>query len=170
MNLSDIGSIASIVALVIIAIGFLSRTVKKIKSFNTEMKKKEDDLLNSILGAVNSASTSTTRNDVAIYVNHIISMHRHNVIQQRISILFDLIVGLIALTILDITGLGLFIFGVFIAFACMDAWLAKKIQRRIDFIEIKLVDVWGEKLIKSISMSSKANKAGKRDAVTDAPS
>ncbi|WP_339073897.1 hypothetical protein [Teredinibacter turnerae] len=149
MNLNDIGSVASIVALVIVIFELLRSTYVKVSAYLKSKKEFEEKTLDFVASIPGSATTNTTRNDAAIWANHVLGTYRHAVYINRFSVLIHLIVGFIALYIFNQIGMaeaGQVLLGAGIASAAADAWVANKYQARVSSLEDKLLYVWGGKI------------------------
>ncbi len=84
-NIHTIGSISSIIAIVISAMVFISKQIRKYKEINRKQQKKYDKFRQNINSLAKSATTSAKRQDVFMYAYAALEYGRHHEVRLKLA-------------------------------------------------------------------------------------
>ena len=105
------GSIASLIALALVVLGYVRKKVVDVKVKKKEMEQKYVEVKSKITKLMNQATTYQKRQDLYVYINSVIHYGRHNEIRW---ILITAALGIVLFILLIVaSGLSIHVFNAF---------------------------------------------------------
>lgn len=145
MELSDFGSIASVIALIVMVIGGGVRLFRKYRTYRSERDERAERFRDFLVRVVDESTTATERADASSLVQHMLSIYRHKIIQQYCVLLTSIAIGgfgfLISASIdADPIAWAFLFLGVTLCAA--DLWYISTLKKDVEHSEWQIGKAW----------------------------
>lgn len=154
LELSDLGSIASVIALIVMMIGGGVRLFRKYRSYRSERDERADRFRDFLVRVVDESTTATERADASSLVQHTLAIYRHKIIQQYCVLLTSIAIGgfgfLISASInVDAIAWLFLLLGVILCSA--DLWYISTLKKDVEHSEWQIGEAWAAHIDKGRS-------------------
>ena len=158
MNVNELGTYASIIALIVMAIGGAVKLVNKYRTYVIENDKADERYINLVVGAVEESTTAVERADSAYYVQQVLASERHLITVTYIQIVIFILVGVAAFNVFTYFGewliSGVFLLGAFL-YSVINYLYVREIEKRINKLETKATVAFADNVDKTFLRKAK---------------
>ena len=135
MDLNQIGSYTSIIALVVMFVGGMVRGFKQYRAYTKKQKSEVQEFKEWLFRVVDESTTVTERSDTNSYVQHVLSQYRHIVLQSYLKILMYLIwagLGYMVLVSIDLKFHAWVFLAAALGWAASEFWYLTRYREKVD--------------------------------------
>lgn len=157
VELSVVGSIASVIALIAMGIGGVIQLFRKCRIYRSERDKRADKFRDFLVRVVDESTTANERSDVSALIQHTLSICRNKIIQQYCELITSLVIGGFGFLIASSMHAGI-IAWVFlllrILFSTVDLWFISTMRKDVEHSEWQIGEAWAGYFEKAHSRKS----------------
>ena len=154
MDINELGTYASIIALAVIAISGALKLAKKYRRYIAKNAEEDEKYIKTVIGSIKESSTAIERADSAYYVQQVLSRDRHLMTVAYIQIVIFMLAGLVAFNVSiyfdEWRFGGVFLF-IGVLFSVVNYLFLRNIAKQLAKLEEKASYAFAENLDKTFS-------------------
>lgn len=154
VELSVVGSIASVIALIAMVIGGGIQLFRKYRAYRSERDERADKFRDFLVRVVDESTTATERSDASALIQHTLSIYRHKIIQQYCVLLTSIAIGGFGFLIASSINVGpiawvFLLLGILLSAG--DLWFISTMRKDVEHSEWQIGEAWAGHLDKARS-------------------